>query len=179
MAAAGADALQAFQMGTDGRVLYLTRDPELIRRQLAGEVLSGLGFDDLLPSLSTDALLPGPGLREPDIARFTHWCCANLPNKAIAAGELQAAFDRGLRFEVVVAGPSFGRGSSRENAPLAQKLLGTRLIVAPSFERIYADNGRAPAERRAGGARRAAGGCGRRGAARAGPRRPVRVQPGA
>ncbi len=129
-----------FQLGAGGRVLYLTKDPELIRRQLAGEELDGLGFDDLLASVSTDALFPGPGMREEQLARFTHWCCANLPNKAIAPGDLQAAYERGLRFEVVVAGSGFGRGSSRENAPLAQKLLGARLLVAASFERIYADN---------------------------------------
>src|SRR3954452_11392026 len=129
-----------FELGADGRVLYLTKDPDLIRRQLAGEALTGLGFDDLLPSISTDALFPGLGMREANIAGFAHWCCGNLPNKAIAPGDLQAAYERGLRFEVVVAGPGFGRGSSRENAPLAQKLLGTRLLVAASFEKIYADN---------------------------------------
>src|SRR3954454_7116173 len=135
-----AGAGTTFRLGDGGRVLYLTKDAALIQRQLAGEAIAEPAADDLLAGVSTDALFPGLGMREAEIARFTHWCCANLPNKAIAPGELQAAFERGLRFEVVVAGPGFGRGSSRENAPLAQKLLGTRLLVAPSFERIYADN---------------------------------------
>jgi 3-isopropylmalate/(R)-2-methylmalate dehydratase large subunit len=129
-----------FRLGAGGRVLYLTKDAALIQRQLAGEEIAAPDLDELLAGISTDALFPGPGMRESEIARFTHWCCANLPNKAIAPGDLQAAFERGLRFEVVVAGAGFGRGSSRENAPLAQKLLGTRLLVAPSFEKIYADN---------------------------------------
>jgi 3-isopropylmalate/(R)-2-methylmalate dehydratase large subunit len=129
-----------FRLSDGGRVLYLTKDPTLIQRQLAGEELEHCGFDDLLAGVSTDALFPGPGMRESEIARFTRWCCANLPNKAIAQGDLQAAYDRGLRFEIVVAGAGFGRGSSRENAPLAQKMLGTRLLIAPSFERLYADN---------------------------------------
>src|SRR5215210_595105 len=99
--AAETSSAGTFQLGVGARVLYLTQDPELIRRQLAGEQLRDIAVDDLLAGVSTDALFPGLGMREAEIARFPHWCCANLPNKAIGPGDLQAAYDRGIRFEVV------------------------------------------------------------------------------
>ena len=43
-------------------------------------------------------------------------------------------------FEVIVAGKRYGKGSSRETSPLAEKAAGIRLIVAESFERIYRQN---------------------------------------
>ena len=43
-------------------------------------------------------------------------------------------------FEVTVAGSAYGKGSSRESSPLAEKEAGIRLIVAENFERIYRQN---------------------------------------
>ena len=43
------------------RVLFLTKDPELIRRQLAGELdlrMEDLSVDDLLDDINTDAMTP-------------------------------------------------------------------------------------------------------------------------
>ena len=42
--------------------------------------------------------------------------------------------------EVVVAGKRYGKGSSREHSPAAEKLAGVRLVIAESFERIYRQN---------------------------------------
>src|SRR3712207_9200463 len=43
-------------------------------------------------------------------------------------------------FAVTVAGKRYGKGSSRESSPLAEKAAGIRLIVAENFERIYRQN---------------------------------------
>jgi len=43
-------------------------------------------------------------------------------------------------FEVTVAGKRYGKGSSRESSPLAEKEAGIRLVVAENFERIYRQN---------------------------------------
>jgi 3-isopropylmalate/(R)-2-methylmalate dehydratase large subunit len=43
-------------------------------------------------------------------------------------------------FEIIVAGQRYGKGSSRESSPLAEKSAGIRLIVAESIERIYRQN---------------------------------------
>ena len=44
------------------------------------------------------------------------------------------------RFAVTVAGKRYGKGSSREHSPAAEKFAGVRLVVAESFERIYRQN---------------------------------------
>src|SRR4029079_18130270 len=42
--------------------------------------------------------------------------------------------------DLIVAGPNFGCGSSREDAPLALKLVGVGAIIAPLFARIFYRN---------------------------------------
>jgi methanogen homoaconitase small subunit len=42
--------------------------------------------------------------------------------------------------DVIIGGPNFGCGSSREYAPQALKLCGVGAIVAPSFARIFYRN---------------------------------------
>ncbi len=42
--------------------------------------------------------------------------------------------------DLIVAGPNFGCGSSREYAPLALKMVGIGAIVAPLFARIFFRN---------------------------------------
>ncbi len=42
--------------------------------------------------------------------------------------------------DIIVAGPNFGCGSSREYAPLALKRRGVGAIIAPSFARIFYRN---------------------------------------
>ncbi|MBC5767214.1 aconitase family protein [Ramlibacter albus] len=54
---------------------------------------------------------------------------------AIARGDVAAG-----GYDVTVAGKRYGKGSSREHSPAAEKLAGIRLVVAESFERIYRQN---------------------------------------
>ena len=42
--------------------------------------------------------------------------------------------------DVIVGGPNFGCGSSREHAPIAIKGSGARCVIAPSFARIFFRN---------------------------------------
>ena len=42
--------------------------------------------------------------------------------------------------DIIVAGPNFGCGSSREMAPEAMKTAGIRCVIAPSFARIFFRN---------------------------------------
>ena len=44
------------------------------------------------------------------------------------------------RFNIVVAGLSYGQGSSREHAAICPMYLGVKAIIAKSFERIHAAN---------------------------------------
>jgi 3-isopropylmalate/(R)-2-methylmalate dehydratase small subunit len=43
-------------------------------------------------------------------------------------------------FSIIVAGPNFGCGSSREHAPAALKIAGIKAIIAPSYARIFYRN---------------------------------------
>lgn len=42
--------------------------------------------------------------------------------------------------DIIVAGPNFGCGSSREHAPIAIKASGISCVIAPSFARIFYRN---------------------------------------
>ena len=41
---------------------------------------------------------------------------------------------------MLVAGRRYGKGSSREHSPTAEKMAGVQLVIAESFERIYRQN---------------------------------------
>ena len=117
-----------------GRVLYLTRDPALIARQLNGEDLT---FDPDLPLLddvSTDEIAPAWACYHFD-QTLGQYAYAGLRGGSIGPGDL-------LRggFSVVVSGRGRGAGSSREAAPFAELAAGVRLVVARSIEKIYAQN---------------------------------------
>jgi 3-isopropylmalate/(R)-2-methylmalate dehydratase large subunit len=123
------------------RVLFLTKDPELIRRQLRGELdlsMKDLRVDDLLDDINTDAMTPAWTCfdwRPADIARNAY---AGLmvdgqrlfPEGALADGN----------FEVIVSGKRKGVGSSRETAVQAEKWSGIRIAIAASFAPIHARN---------------------------------------
>ncbi|MFW5875134.1 MAG: aconitase family protein [Myxococcota bacterium] len=117
-----------------GRVLFLTSDMGLLRRQLGGE---DLAFDpawDLLDNVSTDEISPAWACFHYDetLGRFTM--------TGLRGGGVGRDAVRNGGFEVLVAGKSFGCGSSREAAPFGQRAAGIRLVIAESFERIYAQN---------------------------------------
>jgi len=123
------------------RVLFLTKDPELIRRQIAGELdlrMADLVVDDLLDDINTDVMTPAWvcfDYRPEDLARNAY---AGL----IVDGERLIPRD-GLRngqFEVIVSGYRKGVGSSRETAVQAEKWSGIRIAIAASFAPIHAAN---------------------------------------
>jgi aconitate hydratase len=46
----------------------------------------------------------------------------------------------GGRHNVIVAGASYGEGSSREHAAICPMFLGVKVVLAKSFQRIHTDN---------------------------------------
>ena len=123
------------------RVLFLTKDPELIRRQLRGELdlrMEKLTVDDLLDDINTDAMTPAWvcfSHRPEDIARDAY---AGLIVDGKRLFERDALRDG--NFEVIVSGHRKGVGSSRETAVQAEKWSGIRIAVAASFAPIHARN---------------------------------------
>ncbi|MBI2267775.1 MAG: 3-isopropylmalate dehydratase [Armatimonadetes bacterium] len=118
----------------ENRILFLTEDPELIRSQIKGTALSAWQGVRLRDQISTDEITPG-------------WVCFNYGDIlgeyvfiALKHGPVGQNDVKDWRFQVVVSGKSKGCGSSRENAPLAEKYAGIRLVLAESFEKIYLQN---------------------------------------
>jgi len=120
-----------------GRVLFLTEDPELIRRQLAGEDLDWNPSIALRNDISTDEITPG-------------WVCYYYDEKLgqypyvgllcedeypVGKGDV---FGGG--FVAAVSGKRRGKGSSREAAPYAERAAGIRVVIAENIERIYREN---------------------------------------
>lgn len=123
------------------RILFLTKDPDLIRRQLRGELdlrMENLRIEDLLDDVNTDAMTPAWvcfSHRPEDLARDAY---AGL----IVDGERLFEKDALINgnFEVIVSGFRKGVGSSRETAVQAEKWSGIRIAIAASFAPIHAAN---------------------------------------
>src|SRR6202521_6004010 len=134
------------QLKFAGRVLFLTEDTSLIRRQLEAigdegerleaELARRLVNDDLplMNNISTDEITPG-------------WVCfyydetlAQYVYVALREGAVKKDEVKNGGFAVVVSGLSKGCGSSRETAPYAEKWAGIQLVIAKSIEKIYGQN---------------------------------------
>ncbi len=123
------------------RVLFLTKDPELIRRQLRGELdlkTTEVRVEDLLDDVNTDAMTPAWACfdyRPEDIARNAYAGISVNGERLFPEGSLI-----GGNFEVIVSGYRKGVGSSRETAVQAERWSGIRIAIAASFAPIHARN---------------------------------------
>ncbi|QEI06107.1 3-isopropylmalate dehydratase [Pigmentiphaga aceris] len=118
-------------------ILYLSQTPEVITAALSGQALALEDAQPLRDDVSTDEITP--------IAILTHFDekLGAYPYTGFrVAGQTPIPVDaiRASDIEVVVAGKRYGKGSSREHSPAAERLAGVRLVIAKSFERIYRQN---------------------------------------
>ena len=125
-----------------GRILFLTEDPELIKRQLAGEDLpwdskNPANNPKLRDDISTDEITPA------------HYCfyfdetLGEIPYLGLKCGDVlpigRSAVKNG-GFVCAVSGKRRGKGSSREQSPYAEMCAGIQLVIAENIERIYKQN---------------------------------------
>src|SRR5580700_2924487 len=125
-----------------GRILFLTEDPELIKRQLAGEDLPWDTKDPannpkLRDDISTDEITPA------------HYCfyfdetLGEIPYLGLKCGNLFPIGRSDVKkggFVCAVSGKRRGKGSSREQSPYAEMCAGIRIVIAENIERIYKQN---------------------------------------
>src|SRR4051794_5236979 len=104
-----------------GRILYLTEDPKLLERQLAGEDLSYDRDRALLGSISTDEITPGWVCYYYD-ETLARYCLVGLRGGVVKADAIKNG-----GFGVIVSGASKGCGSSRETAPYSELKAGVQL----------------------------------------------------
>ncbi len=118
-------------------ILYLSQDPAQIDAQFAGTRLTLAQAQPLRDDVSTDEITPVAILSHYDdtLGDFAHTGLRCEGRNPIARRQLRAA-----GFEVLVGGQRYGKGSSREHSPTAERLAGIRLVFARSFERIYRQN---------------------------------------
>src|SRR6266576_537900 len=129
-----------------GRILFLTEDTSLIRRQLEANGVEAKALEDelaqrvrnqdlpLMNNISTDEITPG-------------WVCFYYDETlgqyvyvGMREGAVKKDEVKNGGFAVVVSGLSKGCGSSRETAPYAEKWAGIQLVIAKSIEKIYGQN---------------------------------------
>ncbi|HPF25952.1 MAG TPA: aconitase family protein, partial [Steroidobacteraceae bacterium] len=123
------------------RVLFLTKDPDLIRRQLTGELdltMDDVSIEQLLDDVNTDVMTPAWTCFDHEPEQIARNAYAGL----IVGGERLFREDalRDGNFEVIVSGYRKGTGSSRETAVQAEKWSGIRIAIAASFAPIHARN---------------------------------------
>ncbi len=120
-----------------GRILFLTADPALVRRQLEGDDLAWSPDVALRDEISTDEITPAAVCYHADatLGRYPYTGLTCAGERLVAPDEVR----RG-GFTVSVSGRRRGKGSSREAAPYAERAAGVRVIIAESFERIYREN---------------------------------------
>ena len=92
--------------------------------------------------IDTDMLIPQRFLRKPLTVGYRNFLFYN--DRCDASGKLTGEFilDREpyTRAKIIVAGPNFGCGSTREGAVYAVVDFGIRAVIAPSFGPFYASN---------------------------------------
>ncbi|MBB1595352.1 aconitase family protein [Achromobacter sp. UMC46] len=130
-------ALPACVLDAPPRLLFLSQDPSCIAAQLGGPPSGLQSAAPLRDDISTDEITPVPILTHFD-ERLGRYPYTGLTAGAAHPIGIDAVKRTGIN--VVVAGKRYGKGSSREHSPMAEKSAGVRLVIAESFERIYRQN---------------------------------------
>ena len=132
---------QIIKLDPSKRVLFLTKDLNLIKQQLyegLNLLMADLKPEDLLDDINTDIMTPA-------------WVCFHHDPHEIAlrayAGLLhnnQRVFKDGAllkgNYQAIVSGERKGTGSSRETAAQCESFSGIKLIFAASFAPIHERN---------------------------------------
>jgi len=129
------------QVRLHGRILFLTEDPDLIKRQLAGDLpwdtMNSANNPKLRDDISTDEITPA------------HYCfyfdetLGEIPYLGLKCGSVTPIGRGDVKrggFVCAVSGKRRGKGSSREQSPYAEMCAGIQVVIAENIERIYKQN---------------------------------------
>jgi len=123
------------------RVLFLTKDLGLIRKQLYDGLdlrMEDLSVEELLDDINTDVMTPAWVCFDHEPAMIAENAYAGLMHEGSRVFQPRALIDGG--FEVIVSGHRKGTGSSRETAPQCERWSGIRIVIAASFAPIHERN---------------------------------------
>ena len=82
-------------------------------------------------NVDTDVIIPARYLNTSVPSELAKHCMEDIDTTFVS---------RVQKGDIIVAGPNFGCGSSREHAPIAIKASGISCVIAPSFARIFYRN---------------------------------------
>lgn len=106
------------------------------------ETLEAIAAPYYFPDVDTDKLIPHRFLRKPLAAGYRNFLFYN--ERFTPAGEIKPDFVLHRspydRAQILVSGPNFGCGSTREGAVYALADFGIRAVIAPSFGDIFEAN---------------------------------------
>ncbi|MBN2019880.1 MAG: aconitate hydratase [Sedimentisphaerales bacterium] len=121
-----------------GTTIVVPQQPTKLSKDLKGEVLIKCG-----DKITTDHIMPAGAFLKyrsnvPEYSSFVFHCFneKGKPTFANRAAKVKASGLAGI----IVAGASYGQGSSREHAALCPMYLGVRVVLAKSIERIHKAN---------------------------------------
>lgn len=125
------------------KILILAKDPHLVKHQI--ETISSVQSPDpypvcrksgLLDGISTDHIIRIPDLLTENVDDLGRMAFCGMPEAyGFSPGILKK-----IRPDIIVAGSSFGMGSSREQAVTALLNCGVRAVIAVSFGPIFRKN---------------------------------------
>src|SRR3989344_6829231 len=123
---------------TFGGVITLTKDAAEFSRQLSDTPDTSFPYDgeELLERVSTDHIIRIPDLITDEMSLLGDRLLNGLPAEY---GNLEKRI-KNHQATVLVAGPLFGWGSSREHAIWALTNAGIAAVIAPSFGPIFENN---------------------------------------
>jgi 3-isopropylmalate/(R)-2-methylmalate dehydratase large subunit len=125
-----------------GRILFLTEDPELIKKQLNGwdlpwDTKNPGNNPKLRDDISTDEITPA------HCCFYFDQTLGEIPYLGLKCGGV-VPIGRGEvkkgGFVCSVSGKRRGKGSSREQSPYSEMCAGIQLVIAENIERIYRQN---------------------------------------
>lgn len=117
-----------------GRVLFLSEDPSLVRRQLQGEDLAFAAALPLRNHVSEHEIVPGW------VSFYFYQRLGDFPYLGLLCGGTFPVSEGAVRrngFDVAVFGRDHGVPGTREVAPFAELSAGLKLIIAESFDPTY------------------------------------------
>lgn len=115
---------------------------------MAEDIIKGKAFV-LGKNIDTDQIIPAQhlvySLEDPEEKKFYgKYALSGTPSEesGLPKGNIPLVKEDAFtsEFNIIVAGPNFGCGSSREHAPAALQIAGVTAIIAPSYARIFYRN---------------------------------------
>lgn len=100
-------------------------------------------------NIDTDQIIPAAhlvySLEDPDERKFYgRYALSGVPAKqsGLPGGNIRLVDEDKFEseFTIIIGGPNFGCGSSREHAPAALQIAGIKAIVSPGYARIFYRN---------------------------------------